>query len=144
MCWLMLAALTLFVSHTAAKALYSPWLIDAFSEALAIKAELMPAVFPLHMLSGGQGLVWLVLLASGIGHIRRGHSRAHRAAMLLAAATTSGAVFFLICLALFGMIGAHRHYHLFYACKAWIALALPVLVIAMWLKRTGASPFDHR
>ncbi|MGB7655927.1 MAG: DUF2306 domain-containing protein [Novosphingobium sp.] len=198
--WAILAGLTLFVSYTAAKALYSPWLVDDFPEDLAIKVELLPLVFPLHMITGGlalvlvpaaiaarrfprwhrplgriaaadvavagltafpvaliepvttgsalgfsaQGTVWLLLLALGIANIRRGRPRAHRAAMLLMAATTSGAVFFRIYLALYAMIGGYRHYHLFYAADAWTAWSLPLLAMAIWLKRTGASPFDHR
>ena len=195
-----LAALGLFVSYTAIKALFSPWQIDDFPEALAIKAELMPVIFPLHMLSGGlavvlvplallarrwprwhrpagriaaidvaiagltafpvalvapvtwgsalgfsaQGAVWLALLALGIIQIRRRRPRAHRTAMLLMAATTSGAVFFRIYLALYAMLGGYRHYELFYAADAWLAWSLPLIAMAIWLKRTGASPFDHR
>ncbi|WP_309752071.1 DUF2306 domain-containing protein [Novosphingobium sp.] len=195
-----LAGLALFVSYTALKALGSPWAVDDFPEALAIKAELMPVIFPLHMISGGlalvlvplallarrwprwhklagriaaadvavagltafpvaliapvtwgsalgfsaQGAVWLGLLALGIANIRRRRPAAHRAAMLLMAATTSGAVFFRVYLALYAMIGGFRHYELFYAFDAWIAWSLPLLAMAIWLKRSGASPFDPR
>lgn len=198
--WLLLAALGLFVSYTALKALQAPFAVDDFPEALAIKAELMPVIFPLHMISGAlalvlvplallarrwprwhrlagriagldiaiagltafpvaliapvtwgsalgfsaQGGVWLGLLALGIANIRRRRANAHRAAMLLMAATTSGAVFFRVYLALYAMIGSYRHYELFYAVDAWIAWSLPLMIMAIWLKRTGASPFDPR
>lgn len=197
---LVLTGLAAFVIYTALKALYSPWLVDDFPEALAIKVELMPVIFPLHMLSGGlalllvplalaarlrprwhklagriaaadvaiagltafpvalvepvtwgsalgfsaQGTLWLGLLALGIWNIRRRRPAAHRAAMLLMAATTTGAVFFRVYLALYAMIGGFRHYELFYAFDAWIAWSLPLLAMALWLKRTGASPFDNR
>lgn len=192
--------MALLVIYTAAKALYSPWLVDDFPEELAIKAELMPAIFPLHMVSGAlalilvpvalllrrrprwhrpagriaasivavagltafpvaliepvtlgsalgfatQGAVWLVLLGLGLWNIRQGRVAAHRTCMLLMAATTSGAVFFRVYLALFAMGGSYRHYELFYACDAWFAWGLPLIATALWLKGTGATTSDPR
>ncbi|MFM5922833.1 MAG: DUF2306 domain-containing protein, partial [Novosphingobium sp.] len=149
----------------------APWLVDDFPEALAIKVELLPWLFPLHMIAGGlalllvpttlllrkrprwhrpagritaavvavagltafpvaliapvtrlsawgfaaQGAVWLVLLGLGLWNIRRRRIAAHRACMLLMAATTTGAVFFRVYLALFALYGDLRHYEAFYA-----------------------------
>ena len=197
---LVLSAIALFVIRTALKALRSPWLVDDFPEALAIKVELLPWLFPLHMLAGGlvlllipmtllvrrrprwhrplgrisaltvliaglsavpvalvapvtrvsawgfaaQGLVWLVLLGLGLRNIRLRRLAAHRAAMLLMATTTTGAIFFRVYLALWAIFGNFRHYEAFYAADAWIAWTLPLGAMAIFLKRTGASPFDHR
>ena len=198
--WIVLAALALFVIQTALKALSSPWQADDFPEALAIKVELLPWLFPLHMVAGGlvlllipatllvrgqphwhrplgritatvvlvagltafpvalvapvtpvsawgfaaQGAVWLILLALGLRNIRLRRPRAHRAAMLLMAATTTGAIFFRVYLALWAIFGTFRYYEAFYAVDAWIAWTLPLAAMAIFLKRTGAGPFDHR
>ena len=197
---IVLAALALFVIQTALKALRSPWLIDDFPEALAVKAELMPWIFPVHMIAGGlvlllipatllvrrharwhrplgrittltvlaagitafpvalvapvtevsawgfaaQGATWLLLLGLGLRNIRLRRLYAHRAAMLLMAATTAGAIFFRVYLALWAILGDMRHYEMFYAADAWIAWTLPLLAMAIFLKRTGASPLDTR
>ena len=198
--WAILAALGLLVIQTALKALRSPWQVDDFPEALAIKVELLPWLFPLHMVAGGlvlllipatllvrhrprwhrplgritalvvltagltafpvamiapvtpvsawgfaaQGAVWLVLLMLGLRNIRLRRPRAHRAAMLLMAATTTGAVFFRVYLALWALFGNYRYFDAFYAADAWIAWTLPLAAMAIFLKRTGAGPFDHR
>ena len=195
-----LAVIGLFVIKTALKALRSPWLVDDFPEALAIKVELMPWLFPLHMIAGGlvlllipatllvrhrarwhrplgrvtaavvliagltafpvaliapvtrvsawgfaaQGATWLVLLGIGLRNVRLKRLHAHRAAMLLMAATTTGAVFFRVYLALWALFGDLRHYEMFYAADAWIAWSLPLAATAFFLRGTGASPFDHR
>lgn len=197
---LIVSAIGLFVIRTAILALYSPWQIDDFPEALAVKVELMPWIFPVHMVAGGlvlllipatllvrrharwhrplgritalvvlaagltafpvalvapvtqvsawgfaaQGTVWLVLLGLGLRNIRLKRLRAHRAAMLLMAATATGAVFFRVYLALWAILGDLRHYEMFYAIDAWIAWSLPLIGCAIFLKRTGASPFDTR
>ena len=197
---LLLAGIALFVIRTALMALRSPWQVDDFPEALAIKVELLPWLFPLHMLTGGlvlllipltlllrgrprwhrpmgrvtavtvliagltafpvalvapvtpvsawgfatQAVVWLVLLGLGLRNIRFRRPSAHRAAMLLMAATTTGALFFRVYLALWAIFGNFRHYEAFYAADAWIAWTLPLAAMAIFLKRTGASPFDHR
>jgi hypothetical protein len=190
----LLAGIGFFVVETAWKALRAPWLVDDFPEALAVKVELLPWAFPLHMITGGlalllvpltlalrrwprwhrlagritaldvsiagltafpvaliapvtrisafgfaaQGAVWLALLGLGIWNIRRRRIAAHRACMLLMAATTTGALFFRIYLALFAIFGDLRHYETFYAFDAWIAWSLPLLAMAFFLKRTGA------
>lgn len=87
-----------------------------------------------------QGAVWLVLLALGIAAIRQGRVERHRACMLLMAATTTGAVFFRVYLALFAILGHPRHYEAFYAADAWLAWTLPLAAMAIFLKRTGAKP----
>ena len=56
-----LAAIAAFVISTAWKALRAPWLTDDFPEALAVKVELMPLIFPLHMVAGGLALVLVPL-----------------------------------------------------------------------------------
>ena len=62
-----------------------------------------------------------------------------RAALLLEllAATTTGAVFFRLYLALLAIWGDLRHYEAFYALDAWIAWSLPLAATAFFLKRTG-------
>ena len=197
---MILTGLAAFVIYTALKALTSPWLTDDFPDALAIKVELMPLTFAVHMISGGlalllvpaalllrrrprwhrwagriaaadvlvagltafpvaliepvtavsgwgfasQGAIWLILLALGIWNIRKRRVAAHRTCMLLMAATTTGAVFFRVYLALFAITGSYRHYEAFYAADAWLAWSLPLAAMAIWLKRTGALTFDHR
>ena len=186
--------------RTALLALESPWQVDDFPEALAIKAELLPWIFPLHMITGGlalllvpltfmlrrrarwhrpvgrvtaaivvlaglsafpvaliapvtevsawgfaaQGAVWLVLLALGLYNIRQRNVARHRAFMLLMAATTTGAVFFRVYLALWAIFGDLRHYEAFYALDAWIAWSLPLAATAIFLKRTGGFRGDPR
>lgn len=196
----LLAAIGLFVIYTALLALRAPWLVEDFPEALAVKAELLPWLFPLHMVTGGvalllvpltlllrrrtrwhrlagritalivlvagvtafpvaliapvtplsawgfaaQGAVWLVLLALGLWHGHHRRLAQHRACMLLMAATTTGALFFRIYLALFAIWGDARHYEAFYAFNAWIAWSLPLMAMAVFLKRTGALALDLR
>ena len=197
---LVLAGLAAFVIRTALLALESPWQVDDFPEALAIKVELLPWIFPVHMITGGlalllvpltymlrrqarwhrplgrvtavvvavagitafpvalivpvthvsavgfaaQGAVWLILLGFGLHYIRRRQVAQHRAFMLLMAATTSGAVFFRVYLALWAIFGDLRHYEAFYALDAWIAWSLPLAAMAIFLKRTGSFRGDHR
>lgn len=185
---------------TAWKALLTPFALDDFPEELAIKVELLPLVFPLHMVSGGlalllvpltfllrrrprwhrmlgritaidvvlagvtafpvalvapvtrvsalgfsaQATVWLTLLTLGIHNIRRGRVAAHRACMLLMAATTSGALVFRIALATWAIAGSARHYEAFYAADAWLAWSLPLGLTAFLLHRTGGLRSDPR
>jgi Predicted membrane protein (DUF2306) len=192
---LLFAGIGFFVVGTAWKALRAPWLVDDFPEALAVKVELLPWLFPLHMIAGGlalvlvplafalrrrprwhrlagriaaldvllagltafpvalvapvtrisawgftaQGTVWLALLGYGIWSIRQRRIARHRAAMLLMAATTSGALFFRIYLALWAIYGDFHYYETFYAFDSWIAWSLPLAATAFFLKRTGAS-----
>ena len=71
--WIVLAALALFVIQTALKALRAPWQVDDFPEALAVKVELLPWLFPLHMIAGG-----LVLLLIPATLVVRRHARWQR------------------------------------------------------------------
>ena len=169
----------------------APWQVDDFPEALAIKVELLPWLFPLHMIAGGlvlllipatllvrrharwhrplgritalvvlvagvtafpvaliapvtpvsawgfaaQGAVWLVFLGIGLRNIRLRRPRAHRAAMLLMAATTTGAIFFRVYLALWAIFGEQRDFVLFYSIDAWVAWLGPLAAMAWWLRR---------
>jgi len=179
----------LFVADVARKAMVEAFVHDDFPEQLAIKAEQLPFLFPVHMLTGAlallliplaiglrryprwhrpigrlvavdvtiagltafpvawvgpvtwwsaagfisQALVWMSLLALGIWHIRNGRREAHRRAMLMMAATASGAIFFRIYLALWAIF-AHRHgFALFYSCDAWIAWLGPLALTAYGL-----------
>lgn len=186
-----LAAIAGLVTYTAGKALWSAFANDDFPESLAVKVELLPLIFPLHMVTGGlallllpltfalrhrpawhrpvgrlaaadvlvsgltafpvawaapvtlwsaagftaQATTWLVLLALGIRAIRRRRVEAHRACMLLMLATTSGAMFFRVHLALWAMLGTRRQFDAFYACDAWIAWLLPLIVTALVIAR---------
>ena len=77
----LLAALAAFVISTAWQALRSPWQVEDFPESLAIKVELMPVLFPLHMVTGGLALL-LVPLALALNRYPRWHRRAARIAAL--------------------------------------------------------------
>lgn len=82
-----------------------------------------------------QAIVWTGLLAAGIRHICNGRRAEHRRAMLLMAATASGAIFFRLYLALWAIL-SHRHgFELFYSCDAWIAWLGPLALTAYGLKR---------
>jgi uncharacterized membrane protein YozB (DUF420 family) len=59
---LIVSAIGAFVLYTAARALISSVSYDDFPEALAVKVELMPLIFPLHMVTGGLALVLLPLV----------------------------------------------------------------------------------
>lgn len=58
----------------------SPWAVDDFPEALAIKVELLPWLFPVHMVSGG-----LALVLGPLAFVLR-RRRVHRLAGRIAAA----------------------------------------------------------
>lgn len=75
-----LTAIAAFVVVTAWKALRAPWLVDDFPEELAVKAELIPWIFNVHMITGGLALV-LVPLAI----LLRRRPRWHRPVARLAA-----------------------------------------------------------
>ena len=191
--WVILAAIAAFVIITASKAVSASFMNDDFPEGLAIKVELLPVIFPLHMVTGGlalllvplaimlrhrprwhrlagrvaaadvlvagitalpvalvvpvtmgsalgftaQGCAWLTLLALGIWNIRNGRIAAHRAMMVMLAATTSGAIFFRIYLALWAIFAHGRHFDLFYACDAWIAWLLPLGISARLMRQNG-------
>jgi uncharacterized membrane protein YozB (DUF420 family) len=82
-----------------------------------------------------QATTWLILLALGLRNIRRRRVVAHWTCMLLMTATTTGAVFFRIFLAIWAMFGTGRWFETFYACDAWIAWLLPLSVTALLLSR---------
>ena len=196
--WAILAAFGGFVIRAAFVALNETFAHDDFPEALAVKVQLMPVIFPLHMLTGGlalllvpltialrrhprwhrlagrlaaadivlagltalpvalvapvtpwsaagfaaQGFTWLALLAAGLWNIRHRRIAAHRASMLMLAATTSGAIFFRIYLALWAIFAQGRHFEMFYAVDAWIAWTLPLAITAFLLKR-GSNWLSH-
>ena len=81
-------------------------------------------------------VIRIALLAPG--------SPPHEGAAALMTATATGAIFFRIYLALWAMLGNFRHYEAFYAIDAWIAWTFPLGAMAIFLRGTGASPFDHR
>lgn len=111
----------------------------------AFPVALVAPVTPLSALGFTvQGLLWLLFLGLGLRHVRRGNIAGHRAMMLLMAATTTGALFFRIYLALYALYGNPRHYQAFYAFDAWIAWALPLAAMAIFLKRTGAFAANPR
>lgn len=70
---LLAAAAGAFLLHVMARALWAAFSHDDFPEALAVKVELMPVLFPLHMVTGGLALV-LVPAAYAL----RRQSRLHR------------------------------------------------------------------
>ena len=84
-----------------------------------------------------QACTWLVLLTAGIWNIRHRRIARHRAYMLLMAATTSGAVFFRIWLALWAIVTPGRHFEPAYAADAWLAWLIPLAICAALLKRAG-------
>ena len=57
--------------------------------------------------------------------------------MVMLAATTSGAIFFRIYLALWAIFAHGRYFDLFYACDAWIAWALPLGISARFMRQNG-------
>jgi Predicted membrane protein (DUF2306) len=190
----MLAGLGIFVIITALRGISESWNNDSFPEALGVKLELLPHIFPVHMIAGGlalilvplalalrgtgwhrfagriaavdvliagltaipvameapvtrvsaagfvmQAVTWMTLLGFGIWYIRHGLIVQHRAAMLMMAAVTSGAMFFRIYLALWKLIGWHDAFNTFYACDAWVAWSLPLLVMVVLLKTKRLS-----
>ncbi|MEO9168478.1 MAG: DUF2306 domain-containing protein, partial [Aestuariivirga sp.] len=73
-----LLVLAIFLMFTAAKAMRETFNNDDFAEALAVKVELLPTIFPIHMFTGGLALllVPLAILLRGT----RWHKWAGRAA----------------------------------------------------------------
>jgi Predicted membrane protein (DUF2306) len=55
--WAILAGLGLFVTYVALRGISESWDNAGFPESLAIKLELMPLIFPLHMVTGGLALL---------------------------------------------------------------------------------------
>lgn len=187
---MILACAILYLIWVAAKGLAAPLAQEDFPEALAIKAEQLPILFPLHMVTGAlalllvpltyalrrtrahrwvggatvmlvlvsgltafpvawtapvtpwsgagfmsQATVWLLLLGLGLYKLKQRRFAAHRYYMLLMAATTFGAVFFRLWLALWAMLGNYRHYHLVYSLDAWVGWLLPLGVMIVLLQR---------
>ena len=184
-----LAIILLFVTFVGLRAMSEAFNSGGFPEALAVKLDLLPLIFPLHMITGGmalllvpttillrgtrwhrwagrltagdilaagitapfvawaapvtfvsaagftaQSMVWTALLTTGVWNIRRGNVAAHQACMILMAAVTSGALLFRIYLALWSHFGSPHYFKLFYACNAWFAWGLPLLVTAFVLR----------
>ena len=61
---LILAALAAFVIYTALRGISESWDNDGFPESLAVKLELMPFLFPVHMVGGGMALLLVPLAIS--------------------------------------------------------------------------------
>jgi hypothetical protein len=59
--WLILAGLGAFVTYVALRGISEAWDNESFPEPLAIKLELMPIIFPLHMVTGGLALLLVPL-----------------------------------------------------------------------------------
>jgi Predicted membrane protein (DUF2306) len=192
--WVSFACLAGFVTYVALRGISESWDNDGFPEALAIKLELMPFIFPVHMVTGGlalllvplaiymrhtiwhkwagriaaidiaisgitaipvalaypvtrissigftaQALIWLLLLAFGIYHIKNGRTKQHRTCMLLLAAVTSGAMFFRIFLALWKLVGTRDYFTSFYALDAWMAWSLPLITMLLYLRKSQYS-----
>jgi uncharacterized membrane protein YozB (DUF420 family) len=85
-----------------------------------------------------QAALWLGFLGAGIRAIRRGRIAAHRRAMLLMMAVTSGAVFFRVWLALWAWLAFGWHFALVYSCDAWLGWLLPLMATWAWLRRERA------
>jgi Predicted membrane protein (DUF2306) len=82
-----------------------------------------------------QGVTWMVLLTFGLWHIRHKRVRQHYSCMMMMAAVTSGALFFRLWLGLWKPLGAPQWFEVFYACNAWVAWGLPLLITAAALNR---------
>lgn len=78
---LVIAPVAALVCYTAIKAVLAPLALDDFPESLAIKAELMPIVFPVHMVSGGLALILVPLAIAASTHPRRHRPLARLAAL---------------------------------------------------------------
>ncbi len=55
--WGILASLGIFVTYVALRGISESWDNEGFPETLAIKLELMPIIFPVHMVTGGLALL---------------------------------------------------------------------------------------
>lgn len=55
--WLMLAPLGAFVMYVAVRGIFESFDNEGFPEALAVKLELLPIIFPVHMVTGGLALL---------------------------------------------------------------------------------------
>jgi uncharacterized membrane protein YozB (DUF420 family) len=187
-----------FVIYIAVKGFWLAFDNDDFPESLAVKMELLPIIFPVHMITGAlallllpvtyalrhasrwhrivgritaldvlisgitafpvalvapvtagsaagftaQAAAWIILLILGVRAIRNGNIAAHRAYMFMMAATTSGAIFFRVYLALWAKYGSVRYFEVFYIFDAWAAWMLPlILCAAIMAYQSKRSPF---
>jgi hypothetical protein len=196
---LALLLIALFILRVGLRAIEASWDNAGFPEALAVKLELLPWIFPIHMVTGGlalllvpvtiglrgtafhkwagriaavdvvvagvtavpvalaqpvstvaaagfatQGVLWVLLLAKGIWHIRRQEYVEHQRVMLMMAAVTFGAVFFRLYLATFAAFGSRHYFKLFYGLDSWVAWLLPLAAVSVWLRndarRTRKTP----
>jgi uncharacterized membrane protein YozB (DUF420 family) len=69
---LILTAISAFVLYTATKALLAAFWNEDFPESLAVKVELLPLIFPVHMITGALALVLLPLVIA-LRHRSRWH-----------------------------------------------------------------------
>jgi predicted membrane protein DUF2306 len=60
--WLMLAPLGIFVIYVGLRGISESFDNEGFPEALAIKLELLPIIFPIHMVTGGLALLLVPLV----------------------------------------------------------------------------------
>lgn len=60
--WLLLAPLGLFVTFVGLRGISESYYNDGFPEALLVKLELLPVIFPLHMVTGGLALLLVPLV----------------------------------------------------------------------------------
>ena len=56
---LIITIIMLFVTYTAIRAISEAYFSDGFPEALAVKVELLPLIFPIHMVAGGLSLLFV-------------------------------------------------------------------------------------
>jgi uncharacterized membrane protein YozB (DUF420 family) len=78
---LILTAIAAFLLYTANKAFWSAFDTDDFPEALAVKVELLPLIFPIHMITGA-----LALILGPLAVVLRRRTRWHRPIGRIAAA----------------------------------------------------------
>jgi hypothetical protein len=60
--WLLLAPLAAFVIYVALRGISESYDNDGFPEPLAVKLELLPIIFPVHMITGGLALLLVPLV----------------------------------------------------------------------------------
>lgn len=60
--WLVLAPLAVFVMYVAVRGISESFDNEGFPEALAVKLELLPIIFPVHMVTGGLALLLVPLV----------------------------------------------------------------------------------
>jgi Predicted membrane protein (DUF2306) len=60
--WSVLAAATVFVTYTAVRGISESWDNASFPEALTLKLDHLPIIFPVHMVTGGFALLLVPLV----------------------------------------------------------------------------------